>query len=135
MRQELLAADATGIVESLSSLLPDVDKKVILDNPDLGQNIVDGFQEGMRVSADGYVDDSMSFIEPWGFDFDEIKVPVFLWQGSEDMMVPFGHGQWIAKHLPQDKLVQHLLQGEGHISIFLGKADNMLEELLSVRTK
>lgn len=134
-RTELLQGDAAGMMQALSSLLPDVDKKAMLDNPSLGQNIVDTMQHGLKNSADGWVDDDLSFINPWGFDLAEIKIPVFLWQGSVDLMVPFNHGKWLAKHLPQENLTTHLVDGEGHISIFLGNMDNMVDELMTTRSK
>lgn len=127
----MLQSDAAGMVKVLSSLLPDVDRKAMLDSPSVGQNIVDTFHVGLKHSADGWVDDSLSFIKPWGFDLAEVRVPIFLWQGSVDLMVPFSQGQWFATHLPQDRLVLHLLDGEGHMSIFLGRANEMIEELLT----
>jgi len=47
-------------------------------------------------------------------------------------MVPFAHGEWLAKHLPQQHLRKYLLQGEGHISIFLGNVEKMVGELLEI---
>ncbi len=52
-----------------------------------------------------------------------------LWQGSEDLMVPFGHGRWLAAHLPGASV--HLEMGEGHLSIGIRAVDRMLDELVS----
>jgi pimeloyl-ACP methyl ester carboxylesterase len=57
-------------------------------------------------------------------------VPVFLWQGSADLMVPFDHGRWLARHVPG--VTAHLEDGEGHLSIGVGALDRMLDELLTV---
>jgi pimeloyl-ACP methyl ester carboxylesterase len=51
-----------------------------------------------------------------------------IWQGSADLMVPFAHGQWLASRLPGASA--HLEDGEGHLSIGLGKLDAMLDELV-----
>lgn len=59
-------------------------------------------------------------------------MPVFLYQGSEDKMVPLAHGQWQADHLPKDKVKARLLDGEGHISIMSGYLEEMLDNLLAV---
>lgn len=128
----MITADVAGIIEAISSLLPEVDKQSMIQNAEMGQHMVDLTREGLRNNADGWVDDNMAFINPWGFEFSEIKVPVILYQGSEDKMVPFAHGQWISAHLPQEKLTTHLMQGQGHISIFLGQTETIVDELMQV---
>jgi pimeloyl-ACP methyl ester carboxylesterase len=79
------------------------------------------------------MDDDFAFTKPWGFDVSkDIKCPVFLYQGSEDLMVPYAHGKWLASKIPKEQLTKHLEEGEGHISIFLGRVDGMMKELKSV---
>ena len=39
-------------------------------------------------------------LRPWGFDVGDITVPVAVWQGTQDMMVPFAHAEWLAAHVP-----------------------------------
>lgn len=131
MRPELLKSDAAGLTEALSSLLVDVDKQALLGG-ELGQYFVDSIQEGLKTSSDGWVDDDLALTEPWGFELSEIKVPVLLYQGSADQMAPYAHGEWLAKHLPQEKVRKHLIQGQGHFSIFLGQQNSMIEELLEI---
>ncbi|KAK4958146.1 hypothetical protein LTR10_004571 [Elasticomyces elasticus] len=131
-RPGLQQADAAGIVEEMSSILPEVDKRALTENKTMGDDIAASFREAFKVSADGWIDDDLEFVQPWGFDFSEIEVPVYLYQGSEDKMVPFAHGQWLASHLPRERLTEHLLDGEGHISIFIGREEAMVDELLGV---
>lgn len=131
-RPGMLAADAKGLTEALTTLLPEVDKRAMLEDENTGNDMVRTMQEALRVSCDGWVDDDFAFIRPWGFDLGEIKVPVFLYQGSEDKMVPLAHGKWLASHLPEDKVKARLLDGEGHISILSGYMDEMLDNLLAV---
>ncbi|KAF2764030.1 putative valacyclovir hydrolase [Teratosphaeria nubilosa] len=130
-RPDMLKGDAAGIAEALASLLPPVDREAVL-NSDIGVFMADSNQEALRHGADGWVDDDLAFVKPWGFGLGEVKVSVILYQGSEDLMVPFAHGEWLARHLPEKFLRKHLLQGEGHVSIFLGKVEEMLGELLKI---
>lgn len=129
-RPGMLSADPASIVEQLSSLLPEVDRKAILENPNVGQELVGSMAEALRSGVDGWVDDDLAFAKPWGFELSEIRVPVLLYQGDQDMMVPLAHGKWLSEHLPQDKVRSHLMNGEGHFSIAHRHFDAMLAEIL-----
>ena len=126
-REELKSVTVAGIVADLDSLLPPVDVAVLTD--EFGEDMAAGFREALRVGADGWVDDDLAFTGPWAFDLDEITGPVSIWQGSEDLMVPFGHGQWLAARVPGASA--HLEPGEGHLSIGLGALDPMMDELIA----
>ena len=117
--------DASGLIEAMATLLPDVDRAAL--TAEFGEDMAANFAEALRTGVDGWVDDDLAFVAPWGFTLDEIMVPTFVWQGSEDLMVPFAHGQWLAAHVPG--ATAHLLQGEGHLSISMGALDRMLDEL------
>jgi pimeloyl-ACP methyl ester carboxylesterase len=125
-RVHLKAVTVTDIVSSFDSLLPDVDRAVLTD--EFGEDMASSFREAMRIGVDGWLDDDLAFTKPWGFGFDEISVPVMLWQGSADLMVPFAYGQWLSSRLPG--VSAHLEQGEGHLSLGLGALDEMLDELV-----
>jgi pimeloyl-ACP methyl ester carboxylesterase len=114
-----------GIVEELASLLPEVDRAYCTDEH--GGELAEAFHEALVVSEDGWVDDDLAFVQPWGFDLASIRVPVHVWQGSADLMVPFAHGQWLASAVPGAAV--HLLEGEGHLSIGVGQADAIVEAM------
>jgi pimeloyl-ACP methyl ester carboxylesterase len=60
-------------------------------------------------------------------------VPVVVWQGGQDRMVPFAHGQWLAAHLPTARA--RLLPGEGHLSIAVDKFGEVIGELVASAPK
>jgi pimeloyl-ACP methyl ester carboxylesterase len=117
---------AADIVSSMESLLPDVDRAVLTG--EYGEDLAAAFREAVRTGVDGWLDDDLAFARPWGFSLSEISVPTMIWQGSADLMVPFAHGQWLASRLPAASA--HLEDGEGHLSVGLGKLDAMLDELV-----
>ena len=63
-------------------------------------------------------------------DSDDPPAPVAVWQGDQDRMVPFAHGQWLGDHLPGARV--HLLPGEGHLSLAHRHYDEILTDLLDL---
>ncbi len=127
VRVHLKDATAADIVASLGTLLPEADLAVLTG--EFGEDMVASFHEALRPGVNGWLEDDLAFIQPWGFDLAEISVPTMIWQGSEDLMVPFAHGQWLAAAMPGARA--HLEDGEGHLSIGIGALDRMLDELVS----
>jgi len=107
--------DITGqtIVDSMRSLLPVVDQESLTGEH--GEEMASVFRWAVSTGVDGWLDDDIAFANPWGFNLSDIVRPVTIWQGSEDLMVPFAHGQWLAKHIPNADV--QLIAGEGHLSI------------------
>lgn len=128
LEQEAVGLRTAGpgeLVEGLSTLLPDVDRAVLTD--EFGEDMAANFAEGLRHGVDGWVDDDLAFTKPWGFELGELQVPTFVWQGSEDLMVPFSHGRWLVSQIPG--VTAHLEDGEGHLSVSVGSLDRMFDEL------
>lgn len=125
-REQLVAIAPEDIVASLASLLPEVDRKVLTD--EFGEDMASSFHEALSNGVDGWLDDDLAFVNPWGFEMEEIAVPAMIWQGSADLMVPFPHGKWLSSHIPTAR--PHLLEGEGHLSLALGALEEMLDELV-----
>ncbi len=50
--------------------------------------------------VDGWVDDDLAFVKPWGFDVASCRVPIVLAYGREDVLVPATHGDWLAERVP-----------------------------------
>jgi pimeloyl-ACP methyl ester carboxylesterase len=130
-REQLKDITAADVASSLETVLPDVDRAVLTG--EFAEDMAAGFREALRIGAEGWLDDDLAFASPWGFGLEEISVPVMIWQGSDDLMVPFSHGQWLASHLPAASV--HLQQGEGHLSIGLGALDRMFDELVAAESR
>jgi len=120
------SADRDAVVAVMTTLLPPVDLKAL--SGQFAQDTVTSFARALAPGVDGWLDDDFAYSKPWGFDLDAIKVPVAVWQGSADLMVPFAHGQWLAAHLPGADV--HLVEGEGHLSIPIEGDDGILAHLL-----
>ena len=125
-REQLKDVTAAGIVASLETLLPEVDRAVLTG--EFGEDLAASVREAVRPGVEGWLEDDIAFTRSWGFGLEEISVPTMIWQGSADLMVPFSHGQWLASQLPGASA--HLEEGEGHLSVWLGALDRMLDELV-----
>jgi pimeloyl-ACP methyl ester carboxylesterase len=123
-RTPLLRITGEEMTAALGGLVDDADKAVLTG--EFAEDYAASFREGLRISVDGWLDDDLAFARDWGFDLAELDVPVLLWQGTDDRMVPFAHGAFLAERLPNVR--PHLLEGEGHLSILLGKFAAALAE-------
>ncbi len=124
----LRSATPEGIVEALESVLPPVDRVHIA--AEFGEDLATSCHEALAHGADGWVDDDLAFVRPWGFDLGAIAVPASVWQGSADLMVPFAHGRWLGAAIPG--AATHLVEGEGHLSIGVGLLGDILDEVLAL---
>jgi pimeloyl-ACP methyl ester carboxylesterase len=109
----LIEADPAQVAESLRSLLSPPDVAVLSDG--LAEELIAVTTEGIQGSRDGWLVDDLAFTRPWGFELDSIRVPLQLWQGRQDLMVPAAHGEWLAGHIPGADAV--LADEDGHLSI------------------
>jgi pimeloyl-ACP methyl ester carboxylesterase len=119
--------EVTGaqLAAALGGLLSDADAAALTG--EVAEVLAAGMREGLRVEVDGWLDDDLALVRPWGFDVAEIGVPVAVWQGAQDRMVPFHHGQWLVAHVPQ--AWGHLLPDDGHVSVVGGRLPEVLADL------
>jgi len=120
---------AAAITAAFGELVDEVDAGALTG--ELAEYVAESFRRAALQGPVGLLEDNMVIVGPWGFDVTEITVPVSVWQGAHDLMVPFGHGQWLAANIPGARA--HLFDDEGHISL-LHRIDEMLVELRELAT-
>ena len=94
-----IRADPSRMIAQLYPDLTAFDRQVLTDIG-IRRMLLSNYAEGLRLSADGWIDDVMAFTAPWGFDPGDIAVPTLLWHGAEDRFAPTGHGIWLGGHIP-----------------------------------
>lgn len=113
-----LAAMAARVAEDPSKILgddwelADADREA-LARPEIAELIREITADLVSGGVWGWVDDSLAFVTPWGFDVGAITVPVEVHYGVHDVLVPAAHGEWLAAHVPGALVVAE--DGRGHL--------------------
>jgi pimeloyl-ACP methyl ester carboxylesterase len=114
--------------EAFGGLIGDADKAVL--EGAVADEMAATMRNGLAVSFDGWIDDDLVFVKPWGFDLAAITKPVILWQGDDDFMVPHAHSYWLEKHIPTSRL--SFIPGHGHISLGEKYKSEILKQALEL---
>jgi pimeloyl-ACP methyl ester carboxylesterase len=119
-------ATVTGesVVAGLQGLLSAVDRAALTGR--LAADMAANFRLAVGSGMAGWRDDDLAFVKDWGFRPADIALPVAVWQGAQDRMVPFAHGQWLAAEIPTAQA--HLFEPEGHVSL-IAQAGRILADL------
>jgi pimeloyl-ACP methyl ester carboxylesterase len=113
-RAQLLEARPEEIAKLWASLLSPVDKTALAGK--LGPFLASTMRKGLRPGYEGQKDDDLAFVSDWGFKPSDVSVPILLWQGKHDKMVPFTHGQWLTEHIKG--VEARLSPDDGHLTLF-----------------
>ena len=104
--------DPGGFVEELAGQLPGPDRET-LSRPEVHALWSAAFGEGLREGVDGWVDDDLAFVRPWGFDPAAIRVETRFLHGELDDLAPRAHGEALAHVVPGARF--ELVPGAGHL--------------------
>jgi pimeloyl-ACP methyl ester carboxylesterase len=116
-----------AIVTEIRSLISDVDEPLLTGA--FGDMLASSFRSAFRNGLWGWRDDDLAFVAPWGFDLAAMTVPVSIWQGRHDLMVPLAHGEWLAAHVSSAR--PRLRPEHGHLSLIIGAIGEILDDLLA----
>jgi pimeloyl-ACP methyl ester carboxylesterase len=116
------------IAASLGGLISGADAAVLTGQ--IADDLAAGMHGALRNGIAGWRDDDLAFVTGWGFDLAAAAGRVAVWQGDQDKMVPFSHGQWLAAHIPGARV--HLQPGAGHLTMTVTLIDAILDDLLDL---
>jgi pimeloyl-ACP methyl ester carboxylesterase len=124
---KMLAASPEEVAASLETLLSPPDRAVVTG--ELAEDMVANLHAAVEERRDGWMDDDLAFAKPWGFDPEAITVPVMLWQGRQDLMVPASHGEWLAAHV--GNVEPHISDADGHLTLAVTRRGEIFDWLLA----
>jgi pimeloyl-ACP methyl ester carboxylesterase len=141
------AAQMAGITgaqvgDALGGLVSPADKAALTG--EYAEHMAHALKAALSSGIAGWRDDDLAFTRDWGFSLGwdtplgattllgpEVPAsPVAIWQGDQDRMVPYAHGEWLASNIRGAKA--HLLPGEGHLTLTISSLDRILDDLLGL---
>ena len=84
--------------------------------------------EGAAKRIEGWRDDDLAVVKAWGFELRDIRIPVLLLHGTEDLMAPVAHGRWLAERIPG--VEAEISDTEGHLTLLAHRIPQVHEWLL-----
>ncbi len=97
-RLKMIEASPAGMREVFETLLGEADRAT-LEGP-LVDFLHANTKHALESNGDGWIDDNLAFVRPWGFELAAIDRPALIVQGGDDRFVPRSHGEWLAEHVP-----------------------------------
>ncbi len=110
-------------------LLRGADRKLFADGK-TRRLIADSLRAAYAQGPHGILADGRAIAAPWLFDWRKApaQVPFAFWHGDDDGTIPLALAQWSVREMGcSDRL--RILPGEGHFSLPIGRAAEILEEL------
>jgi pimeloyl-ACP methyl ester carboxylesterase len=111
---QIMAARPEQLADALKPHLSDVDAEALTG--ELAAFLSESMTAGLQPGVEGWVDDDLAFLAPWDFDVKRIQVPVLVWQGAHDLMVPADHARWLHQHVARAE--GGILPEDGHLTVF-----------------
>jgi pimeloyl-ACP methyl ester carboxylesterase len=126
--REMATMTGADVVAGLGDLVSPADTAAVTG--EFADYLAASFRAAVAAGVAGWRDDDLAFTLDWGFTMAEAGrgAPVAVWQGDQDLMVPWSHGQWLAANIPGARA--NMLPGEGHLSLahsFGAILDDLLE--------
>jgi len=125
----LLADEATA-AQALARFLwiwPEPDRSIV-SRPEIMASMARSLPEAFKQGIEGAVEDARLLASPLGFSPGEITgVPVAVWHGERDRVVPVTVGQIAAQAIPH--AASHILAGEGHVSLIGNRGVEILRSV------
>jgi pimeloyl-ACP methyl ester carboxylesterase len=117
---------ADPVTSLFARIMPQGDQRLFEDS-----DMREMFQQDLILGSRRYMQaiflDALLFGRPWGFLLADIRVPIHLWYGDSDTIVPVRHGEHLAERIPGAKL--RVRGQEGHLG-GLGASDEIFDALL-----
>ena len=127
LKFSLVNASNTRLLRAVLRSFPPADRSVVSEWGPPEQALA-FLRESVRQGTAGCIQDYRIFGDPWGFALEEIRVPVQIWEGSEDHTGPPGYREFHHRQIAGSTVT--VVRGEGHLSLLPRQASAIFDALL-----
>ncbi|HEU0192776.1 MAG TPA: alpha/beta hydrolase [Gaiellales bacterium] len=106
--EEMRRADLDGFMRSVGQ----DPAQSTAEGREVAAYVLESIKDGIRPGRDGWLDDGLTMVRPWGFDPSDIRQPVAVWHSQDDPMVSIEHGRRLLAAIPNSEPI--LVDGLGH---------------------
>lgn len=121
-----VALSPAALVEAMSASLPEWDKIEVNKRT---AEFETEYAQTLRGGVEGVASDFVLTSKDWGFPLVSINTEIHLWSGTADQNTPPTMTDYLATILPNKNNLKLMLQGEGHLSLYV-HWEEILERLL-----
>ncbi len=118
--------DADRYVKFMIAGMVSPDRELFAD-PDYRALVQQSTAEALRQGGRGAAWELTLIARPWDFQLREVRMPVSLWQGLADQILPAAMARRLAAALPECNT--HYFPGEGHLSLVVRHIGKVLADL------
>ena len=123
-REVMLADPVAGLRASMIDAPPDDQR--IMSEPSWQHCHSMGVREALRQGGEGWTDETMAILSPWGFEPEQVSPHVSWWAGEADINCPISAVRRYVDRLPDADL--QVWEGAGHLRQYL-RASQFLTDL------
>jgi pimeloyl-ACP methyl ester carboxylesterase len=97
----------------LGNSISEADRRLTVES-DVARFLIRDIQVALAQGARGPSDDAILIYRDWGFAMADVKMPVHIFHGTEDKLVPYAFSEYMRDHLPEATLTP--LEDQGHFT-------------------
>lgn len=118
--------DPEGAFARLVARLPQADARA-LSRPEIRQILMAAGNDSLQPGTRGHTWEMRLFARPWKFRLEEIDIPVSLWHGGQDDVVP-AMGRYLAATLPN--CTATFVPDAGHYSMMIDHVEEIISTIM-----
>lgn len=115
------------LLAMLSAKAPESDRRVLSDG-EFRSILAASMGEAFRSGTNGAISDLKLLSTSWGLDLRQVRVPIHIWHGAKDRVVPMSMGRFLEQALPECHA--NYLEEHGHYSLVHDCTDQILSQII-----